>query len=195
MEVRSSYFNDNISVDKLVQKVEYIGDSIHKHTDKLVFSFADIEQYTKVKNKLRADNIKYRQFGQDSIYEIAERLSALAKQWGIKIATCGEAAELTNYGISHNKCIDDELLLDISNNDHELMKLLGRTNEQGNLFNSQSAKIKSSKDPGQRKECLCVFSKDIGEYNTCPHLCSYCYANTSRKAVEQKMKEFNFKKR
>ena len=26
-------------------------------------------------------------------------------------------------------------------------------------------------------------SKDIGEYNTCPHLCEYCYANSSKEAA------------
>ena len=36
------------------------------------------------------------------------------------------------------------------------------------------------KDPGQREFCRCMAAKDIGEYNTCPHLCEYCYANTSK---------------
>ena len=42
---------------------------------------------------------------------------------------------------------------------------------------------KSKKDKGQRKACGCVASKDIGAYNTCPHLCRYCYANFSDEAV------------
>ena len=36
------------------------------------------------------------------------------------------------------------------------------------------------KDPGQRALCGCMAAKDIGEYNTCPHLCEYCYANTTK---------------
>lgn len=33
---------------------------------------------------------------------------------------------------------------------------------------------------GPRKECGCFFAKDIGEYDTCPHGCVYCYAVQTR---------------
>ena len=33
------------------------------------------------------------------------------------------------------------------------------------------------KKKGARAECACYLSCDIGAYNTCLHLCKYCYAN------------------
>lgn len=39
------------------------------------------------------------------------------------------------------------------------------------------------KDNGQREFCGCMSAKDVGEYNTCPHLCEYCYANTSKETA------------
>ena len=34
-----------------------------------------------------------------------------------------------------------------------------------------------------RGKCSCVSMVDIGEYNTCKHMCKYCYANYDEKAV------------
>ena len=34
-----------------------------------------------------------------------------------------------------------------------------------------------------RKECACLLGADIGAYNTCLHLCRYCYANYDEKSV------------
>ena len=50
-------------------------------------------------------------------------------------------------------------------------------------------KKRDNRDKGQRQFCGCILSKDIGEYNTCPHLCDYCYANASKnRAVENYMR-------
>ena len=43
------------------------------------------------------------------------------------------------------------------------------------------------KDKGQRRECGCTESKDIGMYNTCANFCAYCYANTSRNVVKKNL--------
>ena len=53
---------DDISVDDLLRKVQNIGDQLKDYTEKLVFSYADIAMYKKVKHNLNASGIPYHEW-------------------------------------------------------------------------------------------------------------------------------------
>lgn len=190
---------DHITVSDLLRKIEYIGNNLLGYTEKLVFSYADIASYRKVRANLNANRINYTEFTTDTMNEFAKGLTLLNQIWGYKLATCSERIDLDHYGIEHNKCIDDELITHIAHNDPILMKFLNMivVSYFGKDFNPlpegaieltdtmYAIREKNNKDKGQRQLCGCINSKDIGEYNTCPHLCEYCYANTTKELALQ----------
>ncbi len=154
---------DTISEDSLLEKINIIAERLRGYTEKLVFSFADIASYKKVGKNLMQVGINYTEWDNESMLSFAKRLSKLNEAWGLRLATCSEPIDLEQFNIEHNRCIDPELIARLAPNDAIL---------QNFLFNAHT-------DGGQRKHCGCILSKDIGAYNTCPHGCAYCYANTS----------------
>ena len=178
--------SDSFSVAKLLEKVERLGDRLAESTSRLVFSFIDIAAYKKVAANLERGGIKAREFQPGEMEEIAGRIGELAKGWGIKAATCGEIKDFARFGVEHNRCIDDRLIVKCFSNDTELMKFVGARFVPGDpLFGVPDRWEPGDyrKDKGQREACGCIMSKDIGEYNTCPHLCHYCYANANNAAA------------
>lgn len=196
---------DRISLDDLLKKVESIGDQLQGYTEKLVFSYADIASYKKVKSNLEKSRISYREWTEPQMEEFARKLSELNRKWHYQLATCGEKIDIGRYGIQHNRCVDDDLMIRFAHHDKALMDFLGveiKTVESS-LFGTEpvpasairlseaqyALKKRDNRDKGQRQFCGCILSKDIGEYNTCPHLCEYCYANASKEVAVRNWKE------
>lgn len=194
-----------LDIDVLLKRIKQVGEELVPFTEKLVFSFADIDIYKKVERNMKAHNLEWRMFGLDDMRNFADGLSVVNQEWQLELATCGEEIDLQAYGIHHNSCIDGDLMLRIFPHDKILRKLLTPNAEEPkkeeSLFPEAGFQEPNSlgvnrahKDKGQREACGCVVSKDIGQYNTCPHHCVYCYANFSRKTVNKNYTLANKKK-
>lgn len=182
----------NLPVTNLLTKVQRVGEAIHDFTEKLIFSFADIDSYAKVKRNLRIAGFDYTEFTPELMEETARGLQYLNRHWGLALASCAEKIDLARFGIKHNCCIDGDLMVKLFSEDKELMRFLG--GEQESLFPDLEPGTKTFqvklKDKGQREGCGCVPSKDIGHYSTCMHLCKYCYANLSEAEVRKNLQGF-----
>jgi len=154
--------NKKYNIAYHIDKFEKLASVLKGYTEKVTFSFIDF--YKKI-----TENIKLLEITEISTEEkniIAQSFSEIARNNNFLIDTCAEDIDLSKYGITHARCIDDRLI----------SKITGK-----NLL--------FEKDKNQRLECGCVKSIDIGEYNSCSNGCVYCYANYSNNIVEKNNKK------
>jgi hypothetical protein len=132
-------------------------------TDEVVVSFAQI--YRKTKRNLDAAAREFAFEWNDPLNEeklrLLEVLAPIARTRGMQITVCSQRSYLIP-GVTDARCIDAQRLSDVA----------GRP---------IMARLK-----GNRPDCGCYQSRDIGDYDTCPHGCVYCYAVSSQSASEKR---------
>jgi hypothetical protein len=102
-----------------------------------------------------------------SVRNLISELAEISRSHGMRLKICSQKAFLA-LGISEEaRCVDAERLERVSGG-----SIADRVELRGN-----------------RKECGCFASKDIGEYETCPHGCVYCYAAQHRELALSRFKE------
>lgn len=186
-----------LTPDVILGRIGRLGDALRGCAERLIFSFIDVRGYRNVQANLSATQ----EFGAGNALcaeptamqraEIVRGLAALrdrwrAEGWDMTLAACAEEEDVYAHGIERSACVDAELMKRIFAGDAELVYYLHTLKwPEAGLFGIPPipAKARSVKDPGQRKACGCMVSKDIGVRSTCRHFCVYCYANASRESV------------
>lgn len=164
--------NHHHSIDLVIEKIEKLAQKLHKYTDQLVFSFVDTN-YKKVQRKFKKNNTELFELFSEDKKLFASKLSTINKDYSLRISTCAESLDLSQFGISPNKCIDNKLIVKNFPHNYDIKKFLERLVVTNQL-----------KDKGQRKYCSCIPSKDIGRYNSCGYSCLYCYAMHETSALK-----------
>lgn len=179
---------DRLTIKGHMRKLKFLVNAIGHCTDKLVFSFVDL--YGRVAQNIKKHHPDLRAPSQDEMRQFAIELLELRDKYApaLKLATCAEGeVDFQSLGIEKNSCIDAALINQLCGKD--IFKKMTRAKKpaQPSLFtdnaNALSAQPLYEKDKGQRKECQCAPSKDIGSYraHACGHHCVYCYAGHAQK--------------
>lgn len=127
-------------------------------TDEAVISFAQI--YAKARRNLDAAARRHGLSWEDPRAEeklaLCEDLAAIARRHGMRLTVCSQPEYLAP-GAEEARCVDAQRLARIGGEPLDAPR------------------------KGNRPGCACHESRDIGEYDTCPHGCLYCYAVRHRR--------------
>ena len=140
-----------------IETFSRLAKSLAGATDEVVISFAHLYRKT-LRNMNRAaedDDFSWSDPSEDWKRGLLVELTGIAAGHRIRLTVCSQP-RLVVPGAGEARCVD-----------------AARLNGIGGIAFEVELK-------GNRKECGCYAARDIGEYDTCPHGCVYCYAVQNR---------------
>lgn len=148
------FITEKYSLDFHLKTFEKMAKELSGYTHTCVISFIDL--YKKVVNNFP----QAKEVSKAERIKIGKTFAEIGKKYGLTIKACAEGDELKPYGVDCDGCL--------TKNTYET---------------ALHTRLNMPKRKGQRGACACFLGNDIGAYDTCQHLCKYCYANTNPKAV------------
>lgn len=147
--------NEKYTINRHIETFKYIAEQLDGYTSLAVFGFIDIY------DKLKKFHPEIEDCNDDDKIFIAREFSKIAKMHNLDLRLCSKEKWLKDYGVDVEGCMRIE--------DYE---------------KSINSKLNIKKRMEARKGyCSCYLSNDIGCYNSCMHLCTYCYANGNKNAI------------
>lgn len=157
------FISEKYTVEYHIKAFTKLCEHLNGYVKKIIVSFMD--DYKNVRsNKKDINDLPFN----EKIYKaIGENFSKVASINNMTVQTCFEDINLTEYGFVKGECISSELAFKLT----------------GKIYKPWKAR--------KERKCNCVEMVDIGAYNTCNHLCKYCYANYDEKQVKNNIKKHN----
>ena len=142
------FLSERYTADYHLRAFEQIASALDGYTKTAVISFIDL--YPKVRRNFP----EVREVPGEARLTLGKEMIRLAQAHGMVLKLCAEGDDLAAYGADCGGCMR------ISDYEYAIGK-----------------RLVVPKRKGARAQCACYLACDIGAYNTCKHLCKYCYAN------------------
>ena len=150
------FLSNKYNLDYHIKAFDRLCTLLDGYVSKIIISFLD--NYKNVQNNLRYLQVK--NFSDEDYKKLGLNFSWIAKEHHIIVQTCGEKKDLVEYGFIKDECLSRSLAY----------KLTGKNFPRWQARNN--------------KNCNCANMVDIGSYNSCLHLCKYCYANYDESSIK-----------
>lgn len=145
-----------------IREFEKMAAMLAGYTKSCIISFIDI--YQKVWKKFPGA----RQVQKQDRLLLGKALIEIAGSYGMTVRPCAEGDELAVYGADCSGCMT------VKTFETALHAYLDVPKRKVNQRNGK---------------CACLLGADIGAYDTCGHLCRYCYANADAEMVRVNMRK------
>jgi hypothetical protein len=150
------FISSTYPVERHIRAFEYMAKTLSGYTHTAVISFIDLYE------KTRRNFPEARAVTTEQRLILGKAFVEIGRQYGMIIRPCAEGNELAQYGADCNGCMT------IATYEKAIHR-----------------RLKIPVKPAAWKECACYLGGDIGAYNTCAHLCRYCYANYDAVTVQR----------
>ena len=150
--------NKEWSIARHIDTFKKMASALCGYTDVCVISFIDLY------NKVRRNYPEVRSVTIDDQLALTKEFVNIGKNYHLTIKPCGESTVLESVGADCSGCMTVKT-----------------------FENAIGHRLNVPPNPNNRSECACYITGDIGAYNTCGHLCRYCYANADSDSVARNM--------